>query len=222
MDRYPTSTSWIAAMILSAAASMSPGRLACQTPSSPPQQPPTLGEFFRVDRSTGALTPLEHVKTKTVTGPMHKQGFLTPPTQTVEYYFEGIASPVAFKAGEPQQFVIRLMSSGDSSGKEPSAAEAGTHIAMGPLLVQSAVNQRGKSVVGRFLTKTVIPFDIEPLGKPTLGLDPKNPARTAQSLLLTPHVPLAPGKYQIWIMQMGPFHNAIDGSEHSAFDIVAP
>ena len=57
MDRNLTSASWIAAMILSTAASMSPGQLACQAPSITPQQPPTLGEFFGVDQATGDPTP---------------------------------------------------------------------------------------------------------------------------------------------------------------------
>jgi hypothetical protein len=51
------STIWIAAILLAPAASMSPGRLACQAPSITLQEPPTLGEFFRVDRATGAPTP---------------------------------------------------------------------------------------------------------------------------------------------------------------------
>ena len=51
-------------MILSAAASMSPGRLACQVHSITPQEPPTFGEFFRVDQTTGAPTRLEPVQVK--------------------------------------------------------------------------------------------------------------------------------------------------------------
>jgi hypothetical protein len=130
---------------------------------------------------------------------------------------------VAFKAGEPEQFVIRLMSPGDSWGKDLSTAEVRTHIGLGPLLVQTE-NQRRKSVTGRFVTKTAIPFDIEPFGQPTLGLDPKNASRAAQSFLLTPRVPLTPGNYQIGIVGVHDFelvHNALIGKEIWAFDIVA-
>ena len=116
------------------------------------------------------------------------------------------------------------MSPSDSRGKELNTAEVRMHIRLGLLLVQNAGDQRGKFVVGRFVTKTAIPFDIEPFGQSTLGLDPKNPARAAQSPLLTPRVPLTPGKYQIWIMGVHNFelvHNALLGKEYWAFDIVA-
>jgi hypothetical protein len=218
------STLWIAATILSAAASVSPGRIACQATVITPLEPATLGEFFRVDQTTGAPTPLEHVKIKTLVGPVQGGGFLKPVTQTAEYYIEGVTSPVTFKAGEPQEFVIRLMGPGDSWGKYLSPAELRMHIGLGPLLVQDGENQRGKSVAGRFITKTAIPFDIEPFGQPTLGLDPKNPVRAAQSLLLTPRVPLPPGKYQIGIVGVHNFelvHNALVGREYWAFDIVS-
>jgi hypothetical protein len=212
------STIWTSAMLLAAAASMSPARLICQTPSITPQQPRSLGEFFRVDRATGAPTPLEHVKIKTFAAQI--KGL----TQMDEFYIEGVASQVQFKAGEPQQFVISLMSPGDSWGKDLSTAEVRMHIGLGPLLVQDTVNERRKPVVGRFVTKTAIPFDIEPFGQPTLGLDPKNPARAAQSFLLTPSVPLTPGHYQIGIVGVRNFelvHNALFGKEIWAFDIVA-
>jgi len=200
------STIWIAAILLSAGASMSPGRLACQAPSITPQDPSTLDEFFRVDRATGAPTPLEHAKLKSVTF-----------GQEMEFYIEGSAS-VAFKAGEPQQFVIRLMSLGESSGTDTLTAEVRRRIVLGPLLVQQFGR---KHVVGRFATRTEIPFDIVPFGQSTLGLDPKKPARAAQSLLMTPHVPLAPGKYQIWLKGVGIFQNIPVRGEHWAFDIVA-
>lgn len=93
---------WIAALLLVATASMSPGWLNCQTPSITPQEPSTLGEFFRVDQATGAPIPLEQVKIKQLEGPIQGGGFLKPRVQTVESYIEGVASPVAFKAGEPQ------------------------------------------------------------------------------------------------------------------------
>jgi hypothetical protein len=214
MSRDPTIS--IAAMILVAAASMSSARLACQAAPVTPQEPPTLDEFFRVDRATGAPTPLERMKMQKVAGPVQKGGI-----QMVESYIEGVASPVQFKAGEPQQFVIRLMSPGDSQGKDLTAAEVRLHFGLGPLLVQQFGR---KSVVGRFATTTFIPFGIESFGQSTLGLDPKNPARPARSFLLTPNVPLAPGHYQIWI---GGFHNfdlvrnPFSGMERWAFDIVA-
>lgn len=212
------STIWIAAAILTAIASVSPGRLACLATPITPQEPPTLGEFFRVDQATGAPTPLEHMKMRTVAGPVQKGGI-----QMVESYIEGVASPVQFKAGEPQQFVIRLMSPSDSQGKDLSTAEVRMHFGLGPLLVQTTVNQHKKSVVGRFATTTFIPFGIQSFGQSTLGLDPKNPARAAQSFLLTPSVPLAPGKYQIWIGGLHNFdlvRNPFSGMERWAFDIV--
>jgi hypothetical protein len=215
MDRNLTSTCWIFVMILSAAASMSPGRLACQVHSITPQEPPTFGEFFRVDQTTGAPTRLEPVQVKKLVGPLQRGGI-----QTVEFYVEGEVSPVAFKAGEPQQFVIRLMSPGESSGNDLSAIEAREHIELGQLMVKNAKNQRGKPVVGRFVTRTTFPFDIEPFGQSTLGLPPKKPGSAVQSLLLTPRVPLLPGKYQIWIVGVSVFHNALSGGEHWAFDIV--
>jgi hypothetical protein len=203
-------------MILAVAASMSPARLACQATPVAPQEPPTLGEFFRVDRATGAPTPLELAKIKNAL-------VLTGDGREVEFYFEGSASTVTFKAGEPQQFVIRLIVPGDNSGKDLSTAEVRMHVALGPLLVQN-LGKGKKSVVGRFVTKTEIPFDIEPFGQSTLGLDPKNPARAAQSFLLTPSVLLTPGKYQIGIRGVHDFefvHNGLFGREYWAFDIVA-
>ena len=168
------STIRLAVILLVAAASISPGQLTCQAPSIVPQRPSTLGEFFRVDPVTGAPTPLEYAKIKTLVGPVQR-GHM----QTADFYIEGVSSPVTFKAGEPEQFVICLMSAGDDWGKDVSNAEVRMHIGLGKLLVQSSENQRGKPVIGRFITKATIPFDIEPFGQPTVGLDPKNthPAR---------------------------------------------
>ncbi len=217
MGHNLTSTAWIAALLLAAASSISPGRLACQVTPITPQEPPTLGELFRVDPATGAPTPLEHVQIKKLVGPIQRGG-----SQTVEFYIEGEASPVWFKAGEPQQFVIRLMSPGDRYDKELNEVEVQRHIRLMRLLVQ-----KGKEHDERFLTNAILPLNVQSYGPLTPGLDPKKPDRVAQSFRLTPQSALPPGEYHIWIDGMHDLElntsarflpNTVNG-EHWAFEI---
>lgn len=206
------STVWIASMLLAAAASMSPRQLTSQVAPITLQEPPTLGELFNADQATGVLTPLEHVKLKKLAGPIRSGGFLQPRIQMVELYFEGGASPVAFKAGQPPQFVVRLMNPVDRYGRELTKEEVSKHFALMRLVVQNDKNH-----VERFLSKTTIPVDIKVLGALKLGLDRGHPDRTAQSFLLTPQIPLVPGEYQIWVAGMHDYElvaNGLVGEEH--------
>jgi len=105
-------------MALVATASMSSSQLTSQSPSAAPKEPTTLGALFRIDQATGTPVALEPVKLKVLNGRDFSGGFLKPRERMVAYYIEGGASPVTFKAGEPQRFVIRLMSPGDRYGME--------------------------------------------------------------------------------------------------------
>ena len=212
---------WIAPMVLVATASMSSSRLASQAPSATPQEPTTLGELFRIDQATGAPAVLERVKVKNLkVGQTRQPGFLQPLEDVVDFYIEGVASPVVFKAGEPQQFVIRLMSPGDRYGRELDSAEVLKHIGLMRLVVQN-IRKHDE----RFLTKSSIPLDVQPYGQLTLGLDPKKPDRAAQSFRLTPRIALPPGEYHIWIAGT---HNSelvanrLAGRGDWAFEIVKP
>jgi hypothetical protein len=214
------STICIAAMLLVATASMSPSQLNGQATSNTLQEPPTLGELFNAAQATGALTPLEHVKLKKrAAGPIRSGGFLQPRVQMVEFYFEGGTSPVVFKAVQPLQFVVRLMNPVDQYGRELTKEEVSRHFALMQLVVQNVKNHDE-----RFLTKTTIKLDVEALGALQLGLDRGHPDRTAQSFVLTPQVPLAPGEYHIWVVGTHDYElvgNALVGEEHWAFEIVA-
>lgn len=212
------STTCVAAMLLALAASISPCRLPGQTAPIAPQEPSALGELFSVDQATGALAPLEHVKTKTLPGKIQSGGFLQPRVQMVELYFEGRTSPVTFKAGQPMHFLVRLMSPADRYGQELTAEHVGWHFSLARLVVQNAKNHEG-----RFITKAVVPLNVETIGAIKLGLDAKHPDRAAQSFLLTPQTPLVPGPYHIWIAGMHDYElvaNAMVGEQHWAFDIV--
>jgi hypothetical protein len=166
---------WIAPMALVVTASITPSRLAAQVSSIAPQEPTTLGEIFRVDPSTGAPAALERVKVKNLkVGQTRQPGIFQPREDVVDFYIEGVASPVVFKAGEPQQFVIRLMSPEDKYGRELNSAEVLKHIGLMRFVVQDI-----RKHDDRFLTKTMIPLDVQPYGQPTAGLDAKKPDRTA-------------------------------------------
>jgi hypothetical protein len=165
--------------------------------------------LFRIDQATGAPVALEPVKLKALNGRDFSGGFLKPRERMVAYYIEGGASPVTFRAGEPQQFFIRLMSPGDRYGMELNAEEVRRHIRLDRLAVRNieteaqVIGSRLKKAEAgpdaeRFLANTdSIPLDVQTYGKLTLGLDPKKPDRAAQSFRLTPHVALTPGEYMI-------------------------
>ena len=210
---------WIAAMVFVATASMSSSRLASQAPTATPQEPTTLGEIFRIDQATGAPAALERVKVKNLkVGQTRQPGFLQPLEDVVDFYIEGVASPVVFKAGEPQQFVIRLMSPGDRYGRELNSAEVLMHIGLMQLAVQT-IRKHDE----RFLTKTMIPMDVQSYGQSTLSLDPKKPDCAAQSFRLTPHIALTPGEYLILMRGTHNFEliaNGLAGNEDWAFEIV--
>jgi hypothetical protein len=210
---------WIAPMVLVATASMSSSRLASQAPSATPQEPTTLGELFRIDQATGAPAVLERVKVKNLkVGQTRQPGFLQPLEDVVDFYIEGVASPVVFKAGEPQQFVIRLMSPRDRYGRELNSAEVLMHIGLMQLAVQM-IRKHDE----RFLTKTMIPMDVQSYGQSTLSLDPKKPDCAAQSFRLTPHIALTPGEYLILMRGTHNFEliaNGLAGNEDWAFEIV--
>lgn len=213
------SFAWIAPMVLVATASMSSSQMTSQAPSATPQEPTTLGELFRIDQATGAPAALERVKFKTIrAGPDFRPGFFQPLEHMVYFYIEGGASPVAFKAGEPQQFVIRLMSPGDRYGVELNSEEVRKRIRLNRLVVQNV-----KTHDGRFFTKTDIPLDVQTYGQLTLGLDPKKPDRAAQSFRLTPHIALTPGEYHFWITGRHNFElvRGSFGDEDWAFGIEA-
>jgi len=173
---------------------MSSSQSTPQTPLAAPQEPTTFAKIFRIDPATGAPTPLEDCKVKN-SATQYKSGFL---------YLEGRASPAAFKAVEPQVFVIRLMSPGDKYGVELTSEEVRKRIVLMRLNVGDLKPPNGGKPV-RFLTNPPnIPVDVQPIGQAALGLDPKKPNRAAQSFQLTPHVALAPGEYGI---SMGGLHN---------------
>jgi hypothetical protein len=206
-------------MVLVATASMSSSRLTSQAPSAMPQEPTTLGEFFRIDPATGAPAALEHVKVKNLrVGQTRQPGIFQPVEDVEDFYIEGVASPVVFKAAEPQQFVIRLMSPGDRYGRELNSAEVLKHIGLMRLVVQN-IRKHDE----RFLTTTMIPLDVQTYGQLTLGVDPKKPDRAAQSFRLTPHIALTPGQYLILIRGTHNFElvaNGLVGNEDWAFEIV--
>ena len=210
---------WIAPMALMAMASTPSTRLASQERLAAPQEPATLGEMFHIDQTTGAPAALERVKIKEQkAGPIRSDGIIKPREQMVDFYIEGGASPVVFKSGEPQMFVIRLMSPGDRYGSELNSEEVRKHIGLTRLVVQNV-----KTHDERFLTKTNIPLDVQAYGQLTLGLDSKNAGRSAQSFRLTPHVALTSGEYQIWIRGTHNFElvsNGLVGDEDWAFSIV--
>jgi len=210
---------WFVPMLLVATISIAPSQLAAQATSVTPQEPTTLGEIFRVDPSTGAPTALERVKIKNLkVGQTRQPGIFQPLENVVDFYIEGVTSTVAFQAGDPQQFVIRLMSPEDKYGRELNAAEVLKHIGLMRLVVQDI-----KKHDDRFLTKTMIPLDVQPYGQPTTGLDAKKPDRTAQSFRLIPHVALTPGEYLILLRGTHNFEliaNGLAGNEDWAFKIV--
>jgi hypothetical protein len=212
------SIAWIVSTWLLAIISISPGRLAAQVSSTTPQEPATLGEIFRVDQVTGAPATLEHVKVKQQKVGQTGSGRLQPREDVVDFYIEGAASTAAFKAGEAQQFVIRLMSPEDRYGRELNAEEVRKHIVLTRLLVRNV-----KSAEDRFVTKTTIPFDIQAYGQSTAGLDSKKPDRTAQSFRLTPQSTLTPGEYLVSIRGTHNFEliaNGLVGNEDLAFRII--
>ena len=185
-----------------------------QATSVTPQEPPTLGEFFRIDPATGTLTPLERVEVKGV----QVKG------RRVEFGIEGSASPASFKAGEPLQFAVRLMSPGDGTGRELNAEEVLGHIRLGPLVVQH-FKKLGDE---RMLTVATLGLNVQTYGQLTRGLDPRKPDRVAQSFRLTPQRALAPGQYDICIggmhdneLEIGRHKYRVRGTEHWAFEIIA-
>jgi hypothetical protein len=217
MKRF--SFAWIAPMVLVAVPAISSVSLRAQAPSATLQEPATLGELFRIDQATGAPAALERVKIKNLkVGHTRQPGIFQPREDVVDFYIEGIASPVVFKAGEPQQFVIRLMSPEDKYGRELNSAEVLKHIGLMRLVVQDI-----RKHDDRFLTKTMIPLDVQPYGQPKAGLDAKKPDRTAQSFRLTPHIALTPGEYLISIRGTHNFEliaNGLVGNEDLAFGVV--
>ena len=212
------STVWIGPMLLMATALISPSLMTSQTHSADPQEPTTLGKFFRIDQATGAPTALGSVKVKEQkAGPIRSQGVFKPHVQMVDFYVEGRASLVTFKTGEPQQFVIRLMSPGDRYGRELNSEEVQKHIGLTRLVMQSV-----KTHDERVLTTTNIPLDVQTSGQSTLGLDPQKPDRAAQTFRLTPQSALTPGEYLIWIKGTHNFEliaNGLVGDENWAFRI---
>jgi hypothetical protein len=206
------STIRIAAMLLVATASVSPSQLTGQATSVTPQEPSILGELFRIDQATGTPTPLERVKVKKLPVNMHR----------VEFGIEGPASPVSFKAGEPLQFAIRLLSPGDRNDGELQVLR---HVRLGRLVVQHF-----KKGDDRVLTTATIRLNVQTYGQLTRGLDPKKPDRVAQSFRVTPQIALTPGEYHLWIDGMHDFElntgtrfraTIGPGGEHWAFDVIA-
>jgi hypothetical protein len=204
-------------IVLVATASIAPSRLSAQVSSITPQEPTTLGEIFRVDQVTGAPSALEHVKVKPQKVGQTRSGVFQPRENIVDFYIEGAASAVAFKAAESQQFVIRLMRPEDRYGRELSAEEVRKHIVLTRLVVRNV-----KSRDERLVSQTSLPFDVQAFGKLTTGLDAKKSDRTAQSFRLTPQVALTPGEYLISIRGTHNFEliaNGLVGNEDLAFRI---
>jgi hypothetical protein len=178
---------WLVPVTLLVSATMSSSQSTPQTPLAPPQEPTTFGLVFRIDPATGAPTPLEDCKIKS-SATQYSSGFL---------FIDGPASPVAFKAAEPQVFVIRLMSPEDKYGVELTSEGVRKRIELKRLNVGVLKRLIGDKTV-RYLTQPPnTPVDVQPYGQVALGLDPKKPNRTAQSFQLTPHVALTPGEYGI-------------------------
>jgi hypothetical protein len=178
-----------------------------------------MSRAILMNRATGTPAALEHVKVKNLKVRQTRQpGIFQPLEHVVDFYIEGVASPVVFKADEPQQFVIRLMSPGDRYGRELNSEEVLKHIGLMRLVVQNI-----RKHDDRFLTKPMIPLDVQTYGQLTLGLDPKGPDRAAQSFRLTPHIALTPGEYLILIRGTHNFEliaNGLAGNEDWAFEIV--
>jgi hypothetical protein len=208
---------WIVPSVLVATASMSSSRLAAQVSSINPQEPATLAEIFRVDQRTGALAALEHVKVRQQKVGQTRSGIFQPREDVVDFYMDGAASTVAFKAAEAQQFVIRLLSPEDRYGRELSAEEVRKHIVLTRLVVRNV-----KSREERIVTQANLALDVLPYGQSTAGLDFKKPDRTAQSFRLTPQAALTPGEYLISIRGTHNFEliaNGLVGNEDLAFRI---
>jgi hypothetical protein len=191
--------------------------LAAQVSSLTVQEPTTLGEIFRIDQLTGAPAALEHVKVKQQKVGQTRSGVFQPREDVVDFFIEGAASSVAFKSGEAQQFVIRLMSPEDRYGRELSAEEVRKHIVLTRLVVRNV-----KSRDERLVTQASLPFDVQSYGQSKVGMDPKKPDRTTQSFRLTPLTTLTPGEYLISIRGTHNFEliaNGLVGNEDLAFRI---
>jgi hypothetical protein len=193
-------------------ATMSSSQSTPQAPRATPQEQTTFAKIFRIDPASGAPTPLEDCKIKS-SATRYSSGFL---------FLEGQTSPVAFKAAEPQVFVIRLMSPEDKYGVELTTEQVRKRIELQRLNVGVLKRLIGDKPV-RYLTKPpYIPLDVQPYGQVALGLDPKKPNRAAQSFQLTPHVALPPGEYGISITGMHNFelvNRAAMGFQQWAFGI---
>ena len=152
------------------------------------QEPSVPGELYLVT-PTGTLTALERVRMRErKVGGTRSQGMFKPSVQDFAYYFEGGSSPVTFKAGDPQVFVIRMLGPSSRWGKEPTADEAQKHF-----LLTKLQSEEGR----RYLTKVDVQFDVRSYGRPTPGVDPKKFERLAVSFQLTPRSVLAPGEYVV-------------------------
>lgn len=184
------------------AASPPPPAAAPPPPAPPPppstslQEPSTPGELFFV-APTGTLTALERVRMRDKkVGGARSQGAFKGSVQDFAYYFDGASSPVTIKSGDPQVFVIRMLSPTNSRwGREATADEAQKHF-----LLTKLQSEDGR----RFLTKVDVQFDVRSYGRPTPGLDPKKFERLAVSFQLTPRTVLPPGEY---VVRMGGAQN---------------
>jgi hypothetical protein len=204
-----------------AAATAPSARPASSGPSSPAtpaassiQEPAALGELYGVSRTTGGLVSLERVQMKEQkVGGARSQGIFKPSVQDFSYYFEGSASPVTFKAGDPPAFAIRLMGPVDRYGKDATADEAQKHF-----LLTKLQSEGGR----RYITKVDVQFDVKTYGTPTPGLDPRRASRAAVSFELTPRSALGPGEYVILLAGTHDFEfiaNFLASSDRWAFAI---
>jgi hypothetical protein len=154
------------------------------------QEPSVVGEPCRFS-ATGAPSPLEKVKVKDKrVGKQYSTGFLKPAMQDYIMYFEGVASPVSIRNGEPQAISLRVFAPGDRWGKDPTPEEVAKHVLLTRLRVED-----GK----RIITKADVPFDVKSYGKPATGLDPKKPDRLATSFVIIPRAGLPPGEYAVYV-----------------------
>ena len=197
-----------------APASSLPPPTASAPSSTTLQEPSAPGELFFVAPG-GALTALERVRLKDrKVGNARSQGIFKPSVQDFAYYFDGAASPVTFRSGDPQVFVIRMLGSSNRNARPPTPDEAQKHF-----LLTKLQSDEGK----RYVTKVDVQFDVRSYGRPTPGLDPKKSERVATSFQLTPRTVLGPGEYVVLLAGTSNFEflsNLSVGAERWAFSIV--
>ena len=171
------------------------------TPSSQaaptPQQPPVARQSYRVDLPTGALSPLEFIKSKTEDAGRGKEFC----------YIPGEHSPTVIRRGEPLAFAVRQV----DSLKNLEIYRKYEGLVKLEVLFVSDKNRR-------YATGTFVPMHFETYGEVVSGVDPKHVKDFGQSYLYRLREPLAPGEYALTSGAGGMFTNC--KTVTSAFTIV--